>query len=159
MRNDWKGHGSVVGNEDARLRNEQLVSELQKLRQAIADTWTETQLIHLVRGDLHKGLWANEVAVLMGNNSPFLTETRPMSMPLEKDDLYLAPREGGGQALRLLPLVQVGPSPQSAKNACYFFSRLERDGAKFVSYHFTEKPELSAQFDEATAAIKFLTEI
>ena len=86
MRNDWKGHGSVVGNEDARLRNEQLVSELQKLRQAIADTWAETQLIYLVRGDLHKGLWVNEVAVLMGNNNPFLTETRPMSMPLERDD-------------------------------------------------------------------------
>jgi len=159
MRNDWKGHGSVVGNEDARLRNEQLVSELQKLREAIADTWAETQLIHLVRGDLHRGLWANEVALLMGSNSPFLTETRSMSMPLEKDDLYLAPREGVGQALRLLPLVQVGPSPQSAKNACYFFSRLERDGAKFVSYHFTDKPELTGQFDEATAAIKFLTEI
>jgi hypothetical protein len=159
MRNDWKGHGSVVGNEDARLRNEQLVGELQKLREAIADTWAETQLIHLVRGDLHRGLWANEVALLMGSNSPFLTETRSMSMPLEKDDLYLAPREGSGQALRLLPLVQVGPSPQSAKNACYFFSRLERDGAKFVSYHFTDKPELIGEFDEATAAIKFLTEI
>ena len=159
MRNDWKGHGSVVGNEDARLRNEQLVSELQKLREAIADAWADTQLIHLVRGDLHRGLWANEVALLMGSNSPFLTETRPMSMPLEKDDLYLAPREGVGQALRLLPLVQVGPSPQSAKNACYFFSRLERDGAKFVSYHFTDKPELTGQFNEATAAIKFLTEI
>jgi hypothetical protein len=159
MRNDWKGHGSVVGDEDARLRNEQLVGELQKLREAIADTWTETQLIHLVRGDLHRGLWVNEIALLMGSNSPFLTETRSMSMPLEKDDLYLAPREGAGQALRLLPLVQVGPSPQSARNACYFFSRLERDGAKFVSYHFTDKPELTGQFGEATAAIKFLTEI
>jgi hypothetical protein len=159
MRNDWSGHGGVVGQDEAQLRNERLLGEVQKLREAIEDMWAETQLIHLVRGDLHRGLWANEVALLIGSNTPFLIETRSMSMPLEKDDLYLAPREGAGRALRLLPLVQVGPSPASSKNACYFFSRLEPDGARFVSYHFTDKPELTGQFDEATAAIKFLTEI
>ena len=40
-----------------------------------------------------------------------------------------------------------------------FFRQVERDGARFVSYHFTDKPELTGQFHEATAAIKFLTEI
>ena len=46
MRNDWSGHGGVVGPEEARLRNEQLLGEVQKLRDVIADTWSETQLIH-----------------------------------------------------------------------------------------------------------------
>ena len=61
--------------------------------------------------------------------------------------------------LKLIPLIRVGSSPTSAKNACYFFSRLERDGgARFVSYHFTDKPELLEQFPDATDAIKFLTQ-
>ena len=51
------------------------------------------------------------------------------------------------------------PSPQSAKNACYFFNRLEREGARFVSYHFTDHPELKGQFIEATEAISFLTQV
>jgi hypothetical protein len=37
--------------------------------------------------------------------------------------------------------------------------RLERDGAaRFVSYHFIDKPELTGQFNDAMEAIKLLTE-
>jgi hypothetical protein len=158
MRNDWSGHGGVVGQEEAHFRNEQLLGEVQKLREAIADTWAETQLIHALHCRPRRGVFENEVAVLMGSNSEFLKETRSMATWLDVESLYLS-KNDSGRALKLLPLVQVGPSPQSAKNACYFFSRLERDGARFVSYHFTDKPELTGQFDEAMAAIKFLTEI
>lgn len=94
----------------------------------------------------------------MGSNSEFLKETRSMVTWLDVDRLYLSNKDSG-QALKLLPLVQVGPSPKSAKNACYFFNRLERDGAsRFVSYHFIDKPELTGQFTDATEAIKLLTE-
>lgn len=158
MRNDWSGHGGVVGQDEAQLRNEQLLSEVQRLREVIADTWVETQLIHALHCRPRRGMFENEVAVLMGSNSEFLKETRQMATWLDVESLYLS-RNNAGQALKLIPLVQVGPSPQSAKNACYFFSRLERDGARFVSYHFTDKPELTGQFDDVTAAIKFLTEI
>jgi hypothetical protein len=154
MRNDWSGHGGVVGQEEAQLRNEQLLGEVQKLREAIADMWAETQLIHALHCRPRRDVFENEVAVLMGSNSEFLKETRSMGTWLDVESLYLSKKDSG-RALKLLPLVQV----ESAKNACYFFSRLERDGARFVSYHFTDKPELTGQFDEATAAIKFLTEI
>lgn len=156
MRNDWSGHGGVVGQEEAQLRNEQLLGEVQNLREATADTWAETQLIHALQCRPRRGVFENEVAVLMGSNSEFLKETRLMATWLDVESLYLSKKDSG-RALKLLPLVQVGPSPQSAKNACYFFSRLEGGGARFVSYHFTDKPELTGQFDEATAAIKSLT--
>ena len=42
MRNDWTGHGGVVGQPEARFRNEQLIGELQKLREAFADTWVQS---------------------------------------------------------------------------------------------------------------------
>jgi hypothetical protein len=95
-------------------------------------------------GEFRRELWAKE--------------TRSMSTWLDVECLYLSKKDSG-HALKLLPLVQVGPSPQSAKNACYFFSRLEPTGARFVSYHFTEKPELTDIFDDATAAIKSLTRV
>ena len=158
MRNNWRGHGGVVGQEEAQLRNEQLLGEVQKLREAVADTWAETQLIHALHCRPRRGVFENEVAVLMGSNNEFLKETRSMGTWLDVESLYLSKKESG-KALKLLPLVQVGPSPQSTMNACYFFSRLEREGAKFVSYHFIDKPELTGQFDEATAAIKSLVEI
>ena len=80
-----------------------------------------------------------------------------MSMWLDVEQLYVSRKEGGS-ALRLLLLVRVGPSPQSAKNACYFFNKVERDGIKFVSYHYIEKPELKGQFEDAVDAMKLLSD-
>lgn len=156
MRNDWGGHGGVVGQEEAELRNQQLLGEVQKFREVIADTWAETQMIHALHCRPRRGVFENEVAVLMGSNNEFLKETRAMATWLDVERLYLSKKDSG-KALKLLPLIRVGASPQSAKNACYFFSRLERGGARFVSYHFTDKPELTDQFTDATEAINLLT--
>ena len=158
MRNDWGGHGGVVGQEEAELRNQKLLAEVQKLREAIADTWAETQMIRALHCRPRRGVFENEVAVLMGSNNEFLKETRAMATWLDVERLYLAKKDSG-KALKLLPLIQVGASPQSAKNACYFFSRLERDGVRFISYHFADQPELTGQFDDTTEAIKLLTEV
>jgi hypothetical protein len=92
----------------------------------------------------------------MGSNNEFLKETRSLATWLDVESLYLLSRNGSNKALKLLPLIQVGPSPQSAKNACYFFNRLEKNGVRFVSYHFIDKPELTETFADATEAIKFL---
>lgn len=53
----------------------------------------------------------------------------------------------------------VGPSPSSTKNACYFFNRVEKDGLRFVSYHFVDQPELKDQSDDTLGAIRLLTEV
>jgi hypothetical protein len=128
------------------------------LRDATAETWATTQLIHAMNCRPRRGLFENEVAVLMGSNSEFLKETRAMVTWLDVERLYLCNKDSG-RALKLLPLVQIGSSPQSAKNACYFFNRLERDGAaRFVSYHFIDKPQLTGQFGDAMEAIRLLTE-
>ncbi|HEB35852.1 MAG TPA: hypothetical protein ENI18_08435 [Candidatus Aminicenantes bacterium] len=155
MRNDWSGHSGVVGQEEAKLRNQNLQAELRKLREIFADAWVDTQLIHALHCRPRKGVFENEIAVLMGSNSEFLKETRSMATWLDVERLYLSKRNSG-ETLLLLPLVQVGPSPQSEKNACYFFNRLERDGARFVSFHFADYPELTGQFEEATNVIKSL---
>jgi Reverse transcriptase (RNA-dependent DNA polymerase) len=132
MRNDWTGHGGVVGQAEAKLRNEELIGEVQKLREAFAETWTRTKLIQAGHCMPRRGIFETEVSVLMGSNSEFLKEVRAMGTYLDVERLYLYNGESG-QALKLLPLIQVGPSPQSAKNACYFFNRIEKDGgARFI---------------------------
>lgn len=156
LRNDWS-HGGVVGQEEAQLRNEQLVSELLKLREVFADTWAGAQLIQALHTVHRRGIFENEVSLLMGSNSEFLKETRCMAISMDVERIYLASGRAA-RALKLLPLVQIGASPRSAKNACYFFNRLDRDGARFVSYHYADKPELQGQFDDATEAIRFLAE-
>ena len=159
MRNDWSGHGGVVGQKEAQLRNEQLLAEVQKLRGALADIWAETQLIRGLHCQRRSDRYENEVAVLMGSNSEFFKDSRKMATDLDVERLYLSKKDSA-RPLELMPLIQVGPSPQSAKNACYFFSRLEREGgARFVSYHFTDKPELTGPFTDATDTIKLLTQL
>ena len=156
MRNDWGGHGGVVGPEEAESRNQKLLAEVQKLRQVTSDIWTETQMIRSLCCYPRQGVFENEVAILMGSNAEFLKETRVMANWLDVDRLYLSNKESG-RALKLLPLIQVSSSPQSAKNACYFFSRLERGGVRFVSYHFADRPELTGEFADATEAINLLS--
>jgi type I restriction modification DNA specificity protein len=156
MRNDWAGHGGVVGQAEARLRNEQLLAELQKLREAMAGGWRQVQLLRCLQCWPRRGAFDNEVAVLVGSNSEFLKESRSMSSWLDVERLYLASRDSG-RALLLLPLIQVGPSPASAKNACYFFSRVDKDGARFVSYHFVDQPELKDSSADTASAIELLS--
>jgi len=55
--------------------------------------------------------------------------------------------------------VQVGSSPVSAKNACYFFNRLEKNGARFISYHFADQPEMVDPPYDTAATIRMLTEV
>jgi hypothetical protein len=158
MRNDWSGHGGVVGQEEARLRNEQLLGQVEKLRQGLSDVWDRSMIVNALHCRPRKGVFENEIAMLKGSNSEFLKESRAMSTWLDVDSLYIISGDQSG-ALKLLPLVQVSASPGSAKNACYFFNRTERAGARLVSYHHAGQPEISGAFDEVTEAIKFLTEV
>ena len=107
MRNDWSGHAGVVGHEEAKLRNEQLLAALQKLRETLADTWIGAQLIQALHCRPRRGFFDNEVAVLVGSNSEFLKETRAMATWLDVEHIYLLNIESG-RALKLLPLVRVG---------------------------------------------------
>jgi len=157
MRNDWRGHGGVVSQEEAKLRNEQLLGQVEKLRQAMSDVWDSSVIVNALHCRPRNGVFENEIAIMKGSNSEFLKESRPMSTWLDVDSLYII-SENQSSALKLLPLVQVGASPETTKNACYFFSRTEQDGARFVSYHYADQPELTGKFQDAIQAINFLTE-
>ena len=157
MRNDWSGHRGVLSQEQAKLHNAKLRREVAKLRQAMSDLWDSSVIVNALHCRPRNGVFENEIAILKGSNSEFLKESREMSRWLDVESLYII---NGDQksALKLLPLIRLNASPGTAKNACYFFNRTEQNGARFVSYHFIDQPELSERFREATEAIKLLTE-
>lgn len=147
-RNDWSGHGGVVGQDEAKRRNEQLLGDLQRLRTVFTNIWKDVELIYALHCKPRRGMFENEIAILMGSNGVFLKEARQLSTWLDVECLYLA-RKGVGSVLRLIPLVLIGPSPSSAKNACYFFNRIEKGGLRYISYHSIEQPEIFSARDSS----------
>ena len=156
MRND-RGHGGVLSQAQAKFHNTKLVGEVEKLRGAMSDLWDSSVVVNALGCKRRKDVYENEIAILRGSNSEFLKEPREMLTCLDGTSLYII---NGDQkrALKLLPLVRMDASPETAKNACYFFNGIDKNGARFVSYHFKDQPKLSDRFRDATEAIKFLTE-
>ena len=74
-----------------------------------------------------------------------------MSTWLDTEKLYIVQKDAQ-VALELLPLIQFGPSPSSARNACYFFNRVEKDELHYVSYHFIDQPERNWPIKDAGEA-------
>ena len=157
MRNDLRGHGGILSQEQAKLHNAKLLGEVEKLRRAMSALWDSSVMVNALGCKRRKDVYENEIAILKGSNSEFLKESRKMFTCLDGTSLHII---NGDQksALKLLPLIRLNASPGTAKNACYFFNRTEQNGARFVSYHFKDQPELSDRFRDATEAIKFLTE-
>jgi len=156
LRNDWRGHGGVLGDRTAEKRRERLESYLTQVRECFGDAWNRYQLVQSRSMKLNtEGLYAINGERLMGVPYPFKSIKFQASMPLEDGQLYLLGEEER-LALKLLPLVKVGPSPETAQNACYFYNREQDDRVKFVSYHFEDKPELVDAFEETAKAIRLI---
>ena len=85
--------------------NTNMYAEVQRFREVMADVWSDVQLIHAVSCQPRGGVFENKIAILPGSNSEFLTETRPLSMWLDVEQLYLS-RKHDEKALRLLPFGQ-----------------------------------------------------
>lgn len=156
MRNDWIGHGGVVSQPEAQLRDGILQTQLENLRRLMADGWHRVRLLRCLQCQPRQGVFENEVAILVGSNSEFLKETRSMSSWLDVERLYLA-SDDSGRGLLILPFILVDLPPASVKSACYFFNRVEKDCARFISYHFVDQPELKLPRANIADAMRFLT--
>jgi len=157
LRNSWKGHGGIVGQDDAKLRNERLFHELLSLRMALGD-WKNSTLVKAINCKARHGIFENMISKLMGSNSEFLKETIKLSTWLDVEKLYIIQKNQGG-ALELLPLIQFSSAPKSNKSACYFFNRIDSKSqtSRFVSYHYIDEPEINEESIETANTIKLLS--
>jgi len=156
FRNETKGHGGYIENENAKFLNDELIIMLEQFRSLLTNVWDKVSLVKGYKNHLSGGVYTNHFSLLKGSNSEFLKESREMTMALDEQYLYLAFLDQT-KALKLEPLLQISASPRSSKNACYFYSSLKKNTAKFVSYHHSEENYIEGnQYKETISTINSL---
>jgi len=153
LRNDWTGHGGIVGERQAEERHALLRSHLVKLREHFGNCWRRYEFIRPRTCAVRAGAFHNHAHRLMGSNPAFEVIQRQTTHPLEADQLHFI-ADGESTALQLLPLIKVMPSPATEENACYFYNRVEGDGIRLVSYHFEAESDVVRSFSDVSEALK-----
>jgi hypothetical protein len=152
MRNEWTGHGGAVPQALAHQRHMQILELLEKLRIHFSSVWKNVRLIQPVTGRDMETYHENEVRLLVGSNSQFVTETIVTGSSLPTTRLYLLSGEQT-QALKLEPLIRMAASPVDEMNACYFFNRSVGSNARFVTYHFSTISEVNQPVGAISASV------
>lgn len=157
LRNEWAGHGGVVGPRAARERCVILASHLSEVRAVLGRHWEAYELIKAGSGRFVSGNHCYQVERVMGTRSmPFEHVEVTTIEPMEDGALYLL-TPGELKPLKLLPLIKVMPSPVSAQNACYFYNRVRPDGKiRFVSYHFEPEADIEESFEDTAGALELI---
>jgi len=139
-RNDWRGHGGVVGEDEARRRSSFLNDLVLQIRRRVGLRWLSYPVVLPGRGVFKNGMHRCAAQVVSGVRHPFEQSVFELLGPMEDGVLHmLAPRSG--HLCPLLPLVKLAESPSVAKNACYFFNRLDGDQLRYISFHYEQCPE------------------
>ena len=151
-RNSWTGHGGVVGEPEAKARHVELQSYLTELRECLGVSWERFELVLPGAATFSGGIHRYSVQKVRGRCAPFEKVDVELTHPMEHGVLYLKAQDERN-ALALQPLIKVMPSPRSAENACYFYNRQERDGVRFVSYHFEKEADITGAFADTFQAV------
>lgn len=155
VRNNWEGHGGIVGQKLAQQLHTHLATSLSKTRAILGRTWEDYVLLLPDTLRRRGTTFEHNADKLMGYGTPFEKVVVEASIPMDSEHLYLL-STGGSDPLQLLPFVKVMPSPQTAVNACYFYNRLEREGERFVSYHFEMDAEVLEPGSDVRVALSSL---
>lgn len=154
-RNDWKGHGGVTSKKEANRRKVLLENELHKIRDIIGDGFDNTLLIRPESSELIEGVFHYRVHLLKGSQTIFKEEVINSTISLDSSKLYLL-EDGHSVSLELKPFIRLMPSPSTEENACYFYNRIDKDGTRWISYHFDKKPEEYTQDNTIKSIISLL---
>ncbi len=142
VRNDW-AHSGAIDEDTAKSVHDQLVVLVNSLRGLFGRNWQRYELIQPDGGAYRQGLHHITSKRVMGTRSaPFKERVYESRDPLEAGSLYLfdSVHQSG---LELRPFIEVIPSPEKKAVACYIYSRLEKKGARWLSYHFEQESEIS----------------
>jgi hypothetical protein len=157
IRNDFHGHAGAIGDATAEKIHQELLSLVQRIRGVFGRHWQDYELIQPVPGRI--SMREDSIFVtarrIMGNKTPFEEREFESSIGLEDNALYLFDH-ARQTALRLKEFIEVMPSKEKQTVACFIFSRIEKDGARLVSYHFDQESEI---LHDATAIADTLTQI
>jgi hypothetical protein len=156
IRNDWQGHSGAISEETAKGVHSQLFDLVQQLRGIFGGNWKRYELIQPDSSRFRGGLHYITCKRLMGTRSaPFEERIYESKHPLETETLYLFdPLSQTG--LQLRPFIEVIPSPERRAVACFIFNRLEKESARWISYHFEQESEISHASQGVNEALEML---
>ena len=118
-----------------------------QVEQALGAAFDDIDLVLIEEGRYKQGVHTYRRAQrLRGANAVFEEFELRTREALESEQLTFVSRDAAvSPVLRVVPLVRIGPSTSSTRNACYFFES-RRDGAfSYVSYHFEDEPRIEVQ--------------
>ncbi len=158
LRNNWRGHGGVVGDTEAGRRESVLLALLADFRGLVGHRWEDYPLVFPGSFSYSNGVHRCNVLSVTGVRYPFDQKTLDLKTPLEEGQLhFVSPLTGA--ICRLLPLVRLGATGTEERNACYFFNRVEGgDRQRYVSYHFEDRPEVVEEIPAASELLRELSQ-
>jgi serine/threonine protein kinase len=139
-RNSWSGHGGVAGQIVHRERLGDLEDLLGRTRALVGWSFEEWTLLKPGPMTCSQGIYELTATILKGPNPAFRRKQIRLTEALDAAYLYML-NDGNLRALRLAPFIRV-LAGKTGQDACYFYSRLEGTGVRWVSYHFHAEPEL-----------------
>jgi hypothetical protein len=150
-----QAHGGITNEENEIRRLTLLEKELTDLRALLGSVFEDWWLIRPGENKYTKGLYRYTVERLTGTRQVFAQEKVQMTTPTDTEELYLFDT-ASQQPLQLLHFFRMMPSPKTEEVACYFYNRVEKDGVRWVSYHF----ERDSEFISADASVlKLIQEV
>lgn len=162
VRNDWQGHSGAIGDEEAKRVHDGLMDLVQQLRGTFGRMWQRYELIQPGDGRYMQGVHHVICKRLMGTRSaPFQEVEYESAQALEADSLYLFDRVNQ-KGLKLLPFIEVIPSPEKQATVCFIFNRREKKSMRWISYHFEQESEIthdSADVDATLVSLRSSGEV
>jgi hypothetical protein len=131
-------------------KHDELLAITNDLRTIIGNAWQGLRLVRpIAQFNLRDGIEL-ECEILMGPTTPFVNQRISVQDNLMMNELYLV---GENSSVSILPFVKMGPQPNEIEDTCYFYSRKDSTGARFVSYHKSITNEYSETSDYLIATL------
>lgn len=152
LRNKWKGHGGITGDDENKQRLLILEQQLNGLRKCIGDGFEEAKILAPTTSSFESGIFNYSARELTGARTPFKEISFKSLIPLDRNKLYLA-HEHQGKPVELIPFIKY----IEESNAVYFYMSVESKGVRWVSYHFDKESEINyPPENDLFEAFKFL---
>jgi hypothetical protein len=136
-RNDWKGHGGITGENELRRRCVVLEELLADVRRETKSSFDSFKIVAPLTSEFINGVYHYDVKLLMGARTPFTEDKIISSCGMEKNHLHIVL----GNSVNPIPLLEFITYVES-KDAVYFYSKVDSNRIKWVSYHFEADSEL-----------------
>ncbi|WP_304840195.1 hypothetical protein [Methanocalculus sp.] len=155
LRNDWKGHGGIVGERGYEQRLTILEAHLSRCREIMREHFEDVTLIRPGAGEYRDGIFSYQVHSLTGTHPRFVVIKIRSLIPLDTETLYLYPRQSG-EPLRLLPFFRLILHPETGEPAWYFYNRIVGRSVRWISYHYESESEFDEDDEEVYAVMRLL---